>query len=246
MSTANLTFGMLLRCDYHRPKKASMLTDATVSSGEAETRNGKQKRHRDADATREQVLQAAMREFAEKGLHGARVEEIASHTSTSKHMIYYYFGSKDGLYAAVLDRVYADFRLVEDSAFTEEGEPLDMLATLVGSAFDSHVENPYRVRILMSENLDRGRHVQTMDHSSQRSLVLSTTEKLIKRGESLGVFRPGLDALQVHMSISALSFYFVSNAYTFSHVFEYDMADPNVRSTRRAEVIETILSRCRA
>ncbi len=208
--------------------------------------NGQRKRTRDAVATREKVLQAAIHEFAEKGLHGARVEEIASRTATSKHMIYYYFGSKDGLYASVLDRVYADFRMVEDNADTEEGDPMETLAMLVASAFDSHVENPHRVRILMSENLDRGRHAQSLDHSAQRELVLSTTEKLLKRGEALGIFRPGLDALQLHLSISALSFYYVSNAHTFSRVFDYDMADPAVQSARRAEVVETILSRCRA
>ena len=246
MSITNLLVGMLLLAYGFHSIDKGMVENATDIGGSPDLQKGKRKRPRDADATREQVLQAAIQEFAEKGLYGARVEEIASRTSTSKHMIYYYFSSKDGLYAAVLDRVYADFRLVEDGADPELGDPIETLAALVGNAFDTHVENPHRVRILMSENLDRGRHAQTMDHGRQRRLVLTTTQKVLDRGVALGVFRAKIDALQLHMSISALSFYFVSNAYTFSHVFEYDMADPAIRSARRAEVIETILSRCRA
>jgi AcrR family transcriptional regulator len=204
------------------------------------------KRQRDAEATREEVLKAAISEFAEKGLHGARVEEIAAHTATSKHMIYYYFGSKDGLYAAVLERVYADLRTVEDEAAHEGADPLEALALLVGNSFDSHVDNPARVRILMSENLDHGRHARLIDQSAQRDLVVQTLDRILKRGEALGVIRAGIDPVQLHMSISALAFYYVSNAHTFSRVFAIDMALPKSKALRRAEVVETIMSRCRA
>jgi AcrR family transcriptional regulator len=201
---------------------------------------------RDADATRDAILTAASQEFAEKGLYGARVEEIASRTSTSKHMIYYYFGSKDGLYAAVLQRVYAGFRSVEDETALEIADPIEALANLVGSSFDSHIDDPARVRIIMSENLDRGRFARTIDHSAQRNLVVQTLGRILERGEALGVIRKGIDPIQLHMSISALAFYYVSNAYTFSQVFAFDMTNDENRELRRAEVIETMLSRCRA
>ena len=196
--------------------------------------------------TREEVLLAAMREFAEKGLHGARVEEIAARTATSKHMIYYYFGSKDGLYSAVLQRAYVEFRTVEGDFDFDSLDPVEALRALAGNTFDTHLRHPHVIRILMSENLDYGRHVSQSDHSAQRKLVLDTTGRIIERGIAAGVFRKDIDALQLHMTLSALSFYYVSNVYTFSNVFGFDMTDPANTALRRAEVIETIVARCRA
>jgi TetR/AcrR family transcriptional regulator len=201
---------------------------------------------RDAEATREAILLAATEEFAEKGLHGARVEEIAARTATSKHMIYYYFGSKDGLYGAVLERVYADFRTAEGRAQLNLDDPVAALANLVGLTFDSHVDHPERIRILMSENLDLGRRASELDHTLQRELVVETLGRIIGRGQKTGAFCAGLDLVQLHMSISSLCFYYVSNAHTFSKIFDFDMTDPANRELRRAEVIETILCRCRA
>jgi AcrR family transcriptional regulator len=206
----------------------------------------RRKRVRDAEATRDEILLAAMHEFAEKGLHGARVEEIAARTASSKHMIYYYFASKDGLYAAVLVRAYAEFRSVEETAGFDSLDPVEALRVLAGNTFDMHVEHPHVIRILMSENLDFGRHVREIDHSAQRRLVLETTGRILERGVAAGLFRTGIDPLQLHMSLSALSFYYVANAYTFSQVFDFDMTLPANRVVRRAEVIETIVARCLA
>jgi AcrR family transcriptional regulator len=202
------------------------------------------KQVRDAEATREQVLLAALAEFAEKGLHGARVDDIAARTATSKHMIYYYFGSKDGLYAAVLERAYRDFRKVESNVDYAALCPTEALSTLIGNTFDAHIRNPGAIRILMSENLDRGRHVGVTDHTPQRELVLATTGAILRRGVQQGLFRAGLDPLHIHLSISALSFYAVSNQYTFGAVFQVAFGDETFFERRRAEVIETVLARC--
>lgn len=201
-------------------------------------------RRRDAEATRDEILLAALDEFASKGLQGARVEEIAARTATSKHMIYYYFGSKDGLYAAALERAYADFRKVERAIDFAALDPLEALRTLAGNTFDVHLAKPHVVRILMSENLDSGRHVSQIDHSAQRQLVIEATSQILDRGVAQGLFRPGIDPLQLHMTLSALSFYYVSNAHTFRHVFGVDLSDPDFVALRRAEVIETIVARC--
>jgi AcrR family transcriptional regulator len=220
---------------------SSFIVDAQADAGPR--RRGKP---RDADATREMILSAATAEFAEKGLFGARVEEIASRTSTSKHMIYYYFASKDGLYAAVLERAYKEFRTVESDIDFDTLDPVEAMARLAGSTFDTHLAHPHVIRILMSENLDYGRHVREIDHSNQRQLVVETTKKILDRGVATGVFRKGIDPMQLHMTLSALSFYYVSNAHTFAHVFSFDMTAPNNIAARRSEVIETILNRCRA
>jgi AcrR family transcriptional regulator len=201
---------------------------------------------RNADATRDQILAAATEEFADKGLYGARVEEIAARTATSKHMIYYYFGSKDGLYAAALERAYGEFRTVEAALDYDALEPLEAMRMLAGSTFDTHLSRPHVVRILMSENLDRGRHVREINHGIQRALVLSTMSRILQRGVAAGLFRSDIDPLQFHMSLSALSFYYVSNAHTFSQVFDHDMTSAANIALRREEVIETMLARCRA
>lgn len=205
----------------------------------------KRARQRDADATRDAILAAALREVAKKGLHGARVEEIAARTSTSKNMIYYYFASKDGLYAAVLERAYAEFRAAAEAAVDYGAlDPVEALRTLVGNTFDSHVANPHVIRVLMSENLDTGRHVSKLDHSVQRNLVLQTTQAILARGVASGQFRDDVDPLQFHLSVSALSFYVVANQFTFGSVFQTDMSDPGFRAQRREEVVETMLARC--
>jgi AcrR family transcriptional regulator len=200
---------------------------------------------RDADATRDAILTAATQEFAEKGPYGARVEEIASRTSTSKHMIYYYFGSKDGLYSAVLERAYAGFRRAEKAVDYDRLEPVEALKELVSNTFDAHLKNFDTIRILMSENLNRARHAKAIDHSAQRALVLHTTQSILDRGVERGHFRNDIDALSFHLMISAFSFFFVANRFTFGTVFEIDMADPNVIEAQRQEFIETMLSRCR-
>ena len=132
------------------------------------------KKTRNADATRDEILVAATREFAEKGLFGARVEEIAARTAASKHMIYYYFGSKDGLYSAVLEQAYADFRKAEAAIEYDTLGPVAAMEALVSNTFASHVGNPHVIRIIMSENLDSGRHVSQMANVAQRELVLDT------------------------------------------------------------------------
>ncbi len=201
---------------------------------------------RDAEATKDEILVAAAAEFADKGLFGARVEEIAARTATSKHMIYYYFGNKDGLYSAVLQRAYAGFRTAEMAIDYETLDPVTALITLVGNTFDAHVRNPETVRLLMSENLDMARHAKAIDHSQQRELVLTITQRILDRGVAQGIFRSDIDALHFHLSVSAFSFFFVGNRHTFGTVFGMDMGNPATITKQRAEFIETMLCRCRA
>jgi AcrR family transcriptional regulator len=199
---------------------------------------------RDAEATRDEILAAATSEFAEKGLFGARVEEIAARTATSKHMIYYYFGSKDGLYSAVLERAYEGFRTAETAVAYEALDPVEALKVLVGNTFDAHFTNPETIRILMSENLDQARHAREIDHGAQRELVIGKTQAILDRGIAAGVFRGDVTAMNFHMMISAFSFFFVANRYTFSTVFKLDMVDPAFVAQSRAEFVETMLCRC--
>lgn len=206
--------------------------------------DGKKRKQRDAEATREAILQVATEEYARVGLHGARVEEIASRTATSKHMIYYYFGSKEGLYRAVLEKAYADFRSAETAVDYDAMDPVAALEMLIGISFDTHRANPHVIRIIMSENLDQGSHLAADDQTVQRAKVLDITRRILDRGKQAGMFADDATPLHLHMSLSALCFHFHSNRYTFGTIFAVDYENPAFVEERRAEVIRTLMKRC--
>lgn len=208
---------------------------------------GAGKRASDAEDTRHNILNVATLEFADKGLAGARIDEIAEKTSASKRMIYYYFGSKEGLYRAVLERAYGAIRDVEAAVRHDDLPPDAALRQLAGLTFDHHHHNPTFVRLVMNENIHRGAHIAEVDGIRDRNRqVIATLRGILDRGAAAGVFRTGIDPVDLHMTISALCFYNVSNRYTFSYGFERDMTSPDAVARRRQVVIEIVESWCRA
>jgi AcrR family transcriptional regulator len=197
------------------------------------------------DRSRQNILEIATREFSEKGLAGARVDEIAEYTNTSKRMIYYYFESKEGLYRAVLEKVYEQIRLIESAIDIEGLSPEDALRELVRVTFDWHHKHPDFVRLVMNENIHQGEHLSAMPViKSRRQTIVELLRKLLARGARAGRFRGDIDPIDLHMSISALCFYNVSNRYTFSRIFERDMTSPKAVAARRDVVVDTILRWC--
>ena len=202
---------------------------------------------RDAAAARANILAIATEEFSKKGLSGSRVDEIAERTHTVKRMIYYYFGSKDGLYRAVLERAYEDIRSLEVSLDLDAMAPDEALRALVRATFDYHTKHPDFVRLVMNENIHHGDHIGHLSIiKARRSTVLVMLRKLIDRGVAARVFRKDLDPIEVHMSMSALCFYNVSNRYTFSRIFEIDMTSPKALAARREIVVDMMDRWCRA
>ena len=200
-----------------------------------------------AERTRANILEVATHEFSEKGLAGARVDEIAERTNTSKRMIYYYFESKEGLYRAVLEKAYEQIRRIEGDVTTDQLPPVEALRELVGATYDWHNDHPDFVRLVMNENIHRAQHIGALPILlTRRRSILDLLQKLLQRGEKSGDFRKGLDPLDLHMTISALSFYNVSNRHTFSRIFEHDMSAAKVLRARRDVVIDTVLRWCRA
>jgi AcrR family transcriptional regulator len=199
------------------------------------------------DRTRTNILEVATQEFSEKGLAGARVDEIAERTNTSKRMIYYYFESKEGLYRAVLEKVYEQIRLIESGLDIDALTPSAALRELVQVTFDWHNKHPDFVRLVMNENIHQGEHIGSIAGvRSRRQTIVELLRGLLQRGEKAGEFRRGLDPVDLHMSISALCFYNVSNRHTFSRIFERDMTSNKAVAARRAVVVETILRWCLA
>jgi AcrR family transcriptional regulator len=222
---------------------AATAESATQNSGKS-VRRPAALRQRDADQTRINILDAALTEFADKGLAGARVDEIARQTATSKHMIYYYFGSKDGLYRAVLDEAYQNFGAMERAIDFAALEPVLALTTLVAVSFDFHAANPKLVRIIMGENMNSGEHIQHISGFEERREIIATMAAILERGVGGGQFREGIDPLQLHMTISGLSFYYIANRFSFGRVFGVDLIAPDMLAKRRATVIDTVLSAC--
>jgi AcrR family transcriptional regulator len=202
---------------------------------------------RDAEATKANILSVAIEEFSSKGLAGSRVDEIAERTHTVKRMIYYYFGSKEGLYRAVLEHAYDHIRTIESDLDLDSLPPLQALRRLVQVTFDYHNKHPEFVRLVMNENIHKGAHIGHLASIKERNrTVIATLRKLIDRGTKSGEFRPDIDPIELHMSISALCFYNVSNRYTFSTIFGRDMTSPKAAGARREVVADMIEKWCRA
>lgn len=194
------------------------------------------------EANQRNILEVATQEFAEHGLSGARIDEIAAKTDCSKRLIYYYFGDKDGLYLAVLENVYRRVRSVEAEMAFDQWPPTEALRRMVGFRFDHHFQNRDFVRLVMIENIHNARFLARSKAIHDLSAkAVERLDAIYQRGVAAGEFRAGLHALDIHWQISAMSFYNVSNSATFSHLFDLDVAAPEVVERIRRNVIETIL-----
>ena len=199
-------------------------------------------RTNDPARTRADILEVATHEFAEKGLSGARIDEIADRTRTSKRMIYYYFEGKEGLYRAVLEAAYGRVRATESGLHLEDKPPLEALADLVRFTFDHHMANPDFIRLVMVENIHHGENIEALSNiQAVNRPVIDNIRRICERGVEAGVIRSDVDPVDVHMSISALCFFNVSNRHTFSTIFNIDMASPAATRKRRKQVTDLIL-----
>lgn len=188
------------------------------------------------------ILEVATAEFAAKGLAGARIDAIADATHTSKRMIYYYFGSKEGLYIRVLEEAYRRMRTIEAAQSLGDLPPEEALGKLVAFTFDHHQDHQDYIRLVMSENMERGAYLAQSQNIQQLNVpAIEVIRGLYERGLALGVFRPGLDPIDIHATISALSFFNVSNQYTFGLIFKRDGQTPEALAARRANVVDLVL-----
>jgi len=197
---------------------------------------------RDAERTQLTILAAGEDEFADKGLAGARVDAIAEQAGANKRMLYYYFGSKEDLYVAVLERAYGEMRQAENGLNLANLEPLDAIRRLVEFKFDYYRDHPRMIRLLAGENmqkatfLKRSRRLREMQNSLD--IVLHA---VLEAGEKKGLVKPGIDPLQLYISIAGLSYFYFSNAATLSTAFGRELMDTVELTARRAHAVEVIL-----
>ena len=224
---------------------AAAMTGATPAAEEISdsTRNNLiRQRSQVGEETRRDIIAAAMKEFAEKGLAGARVDNIAAQTRTTKPMIYYHFGSKEKLYAAVMEEAYGGVRSKEQGLHLDDLSPEQALQRLVEVTFDHHAAHPEHVRLVCVENMERARHIAGRPSMVQRNAIaIETVRNLLERGEKAGVFRPGINPWHLHLLITSFCFIRISNRYTWNAVFEMDLWDEEDAKLQRQMIVEAVL-----
>ncbi|MCA8864340.1 MULTISPECIES: TetR/AcrR family transcriptional regulator [unclassified Halomonas] len=202
----------------------------------------RRRRKNDPESVRADILAVATREFSEKGLSGARIDEIAEKTRASKRMIYYYFNDKETLYLHTLEAAYQKVRLQEAELDLDHLAPLEALSRLVRFTFCHHAKNPDFIRLVMIENIHHGRFLaQSALIQSLNAGVIDVLTNVYSRGVEEGCFREGLDPRELHWLISALSFFNVSNQHTFSRIFDWHQAAPENQQKLEEHVTEMVL-----
>ena len=200
-------------------------------------------RQRDPERTRQEILDVALSEFARNGYAGARVDEIAARTRTTKRMLYYYFTSKEQLYIAVLERAYSTARDAERQLDVDHLEPLSAIRTLAELTFDHHESHQDFISLVAIENIHRAEFiVQSPALAELNTPAVAVIESILQRGRESGAFRRDVEAIDVHMMISAFCFFRVSNRHTFGALFGVDMLDPARRERYRRMIGDMVVS----
>ena len=199
-------------------------------------------RPRDADRTREEILRAAMAEFADHGFGGARMEAIAERSKVDKKLIYYYFAGKDELFLAVLEQSYADIRAAEHALHLEASDPLQAIETLVAFTWQHYLRHPEFLALLNSENMLRAGHLKRSRRIRQmNSPLIEVLADVLARGEASGTLRSGIDPMQLYISIAGLAYFYLSNKHTLGAVFGRDLTAPGALAERLAHMTEVVL-----
>src|SRR5687767_4999355 len=167
------------------------------------------------EGTRAVLLKAARAAFAEGGLEGARVDDIARRAGANKQLVYHYFGSKDGLYTAVLEAVYHEIREQEAALRLDTLPAEEAMRRLIEFSFDYLRKSPDFVRILSDENAHQGRHLQAARSVAEMNRpIIELIRKTLERGVDEGIFRRGLDPFHLYLSIAGMSFFYFANIHT--------------------------------
>ena len=196
---------------------------------------------RDSEWTKAQLLDAARLEFSEKGLSGARVNDIAARASVNKQMLYYYFGDKENLYCAVLNHAYEEIRARENELDLAALAPVAAMERFIGFTFDYLTENRYFVALLNDENIHKARHILDSEYLQDlHARLQETIGDILTRGEREGVFRPNVDPIDLYISIASLCYFYYSNIHTLSAIFGRDLSDRSATHHRRQHVIDFV------
>ena len=199
-------------------------------------------RARDADRSQKDILRAALTEFAEHGLGGARMDRIAERAAVNKRLIYYYFENKDSLFLAVLEGAYENIRGEETQLNLTQVEPTEAIRRLISFTWNYYLAHPEFMTLLNSENLHRARHLKTSAKvRSMHSPLVATLADVLARGHHTGEFRAGVDPVQLYISIAGLSYFYLGNSHTLSTIFDRDLLGAKAKVERLSHMTALVL-----
>ncbi len=218
------------------PRKTPELSAPPKSPTPAEPRS------RDADRSQQAILLAARDEFALYGLGGARMDRIAERCQLNKRLIYYYFTSKDDLFTAVLEATYADIRSAEQQLHLTDLDPAQAIRRLTEFTWDYYIAHPEFITLLNSANLHQGRHLAKSERvRAKNSPLIQMLADVLERGGKDGVFRGGIDPVQLYISIAGLAYFYLSNNHTLSAIFGRNLMTAKARNERLSHMTDVIL-----
>ncbi len=198
-------------------------------------------RSRNAQATRRSILEAGIAEFCEHGLSGASTARIVERAGCNIRMLYHYFQSKELLYKAALQDVYDDLRSNEAGLNILDRDPVEGIAALTAFTYDYMAATPAFIKMVLAENLMQGEFIRTIESIPRSSRpLIDSIQTLLDRGEASGGIKPGIDAMQLYISIVALSFIHISSRYTLSVTFGVDLSSERIVTERRRHVVDLI------
>ena len=199
-------------------------------------------RLRNADRSQQAILDAARDEFAEHGLGGARVDRIAGRAGLNKRLIYYYFENKEGLFLAVLEDTYMSIREAEKQLHLTDLPPAEAVRRLTEFTWNYYLEHPEFLTLLNSENLHRAKHLERSQRVREmNSPLIRTLGEILERGRVEGVFRGGVDPVQLYISIAGIAYFYLSNNHTLSAIFGRNLMSPKALSERLSHITEVVL-----
>ena len=204
-------------------------------------------RSRDADRTQQEILRAAMTEFAANGFGGARIDAIAERAGVNKKLIYYYFDGKDALFLAALEQSYTDIRAAERELHLEALAPIEAIERLVAFTWRHYLAHPEFLALLNSENMLRGGHLKQSRRIRQmNSPLIDALASVLARGEASGELRAGVDPMQLYISIAGLAYFYLSNKHTLGAIFGRDLMTAPALALRLAHMTAVLTSYVRA
>jgi TetR/AcrR family transcriptional regulator len=199
------------------------------------------------ESSREILLAAAREAFASRGLDGARVDDIARRANVNKQLVYHYFGSKDGLYTAVLEQIYRAIREREQALELDSFPAEEAMRRLVEFSFDYLAQHPEFVALVADENAHGGRHLQDSWRVEEMNRpIIDLLRETLRRGTADGVFRKGLDPLHIYLSIAGMAFFYFANVHTLSRVFSRSLGSEGAIVERRAHIVDFVLNAIRS
>jgi TetR/AcrR family transcriptional regulator len=200
---------------------------------------------RSSETTRERILKHSTAEFSAKGYNGARVDGIAARCRLSKNTLYYYFGSKEGLFTAVLELMYERLRVRQQDFSTRAYAPIEAMQRLVKHTFCAFLEYPEAIRLLNEENLHKARHIRRSKRLRELyDPLVDTLDELLRRGAACGVFRPGIDPTFLYITLSSLAYHFISNSYTLQIALATDLTSEAAHKAWLSHITDLVLLYC--